>query len=184
MLWFTLTVLFFIGFLYRKEVRQWISNQSVNDLARCMEATSKIGNWFVGIHGAALVGSIAFLIAAYTSLPSASDHICIASYFVSEAMVAAQVFGKALVMGGLAAIIVAIMPTIVELVRSFNKVKALSRDLEFSLFILQIALIIISAFTAGLIIWVLFIKLDVSPDSLLKTWHEFGKSCASYPSAP
>jgi hypothetical protein len=178
----------------RKSLR-WLNHQPATHVISFIELAAVFGKWLARVHGAGLVASMALLIAAYTSLTGASDHICAAVNFVSETIRGAQGIAEFFIYGGALALPAASMPNIIRFSRnvigdkkySANKVDAgkeidgLLQGRAYLILFIQSLLISFS-----FIILVICISGILSPRffksaDLLEAWAKFEEPCPHPP---
>ena len=124
---------------------------------------SVLGLWLAKLNGAGLVASIAIMIAAYTSLPGASD-ICVASRYVADISRFAEKVANHFLWGGLLTLLVGSAPELIRLIRNFGR-DPFSRP---------------HFFTGPMILLVTAKPLkDVAPEAILRPWGDFQRACHS-----
>jgi len=82
-----------------------------------IENIATVARWLAGLSGAGLTASAALMIAVYASLPGASNR-CFASHFVSQTFSFARTSTLLFLIGGIAALIAARLPTIIAMWRN------------------------------------------------------------------
>jgi hypothetical protein len=128
-------------------------------------------NWVAAVNGACVLASIALVIAAYTSLPAASD-ICVASRFVADtvklAQSAARVFAGAGSLSVAAAIIGRYFRGILSTERQCALIAAIQLILLFCAMLLMFT-------PEG--IHVAFDRQWFSTEKIQERWQDFRKAC-------
>ena len=105
----------------QRNYKQWLGRQPASHVIDHIELVTASAKWLITLHGAGLAASVAFMIAAYTSLPGALDHVCVAVYSGADSFHGGQAFGQFFVLGGMFAPPAAAMPGIVRFGRNCVK---------------------------------------------------------------
>jgi len=175
----------------RRKSLQWLERQPATHVISFIELAAIAGKWLARLHGAGLAASMAFIIAAYTSLTTASDHICIAAFFVSQTIEGGRFFASIFVIGGACALPAASMPNSVRFVRNFmgdrknsqnrvdngSELEGLVNKVAWIIFILQTLLIFISAWLGVIFIMSILSPKFIKQSDILVAWSEADQSC-------